>query len=90
MDVGANIGYFTILMAEAVGEEGAVLAFEPDAENLRLLRAVVARTGLSNIQPFLMTRKGELYASSWSDIEGVVQDRYIDVLLSRQSVEALN
>lgn len=29
VDVGANVGYFTLLMADLVGPEGAVLAVEP-------------------------------------------------------------
>ena len=39
VDVGANIGYFSILAASIVGSQGAVFAFEPDPENCRLLRA---------------------------------------------------
>ena len=38
IDVGANIGYDTMLMSKAVGAKGNVVAFEPDFENLgRLL-----------------------------------------------------
>jgi len=39
VDVGANIGYFSILAASVVGERGAVFAFEPDPANFRLLQA---------------------------------------------------
>lgn len=49
VDIGANIGYFTIIMAEAVGDRGAVLAFEPDAQNLRLMRRAVLRSGFTNV-----------------------------------------
>lgn len=38
VDVGANIGYFSVLAAALVGADGAVFAFEPDPENCRLLR----------------------------------------------------
>jgi FkbM family methyltransferase len=38
LDVGANIGYYPIVAAQLVGDEGAVLAFEPDAANFRLLQ----------------------------------------------------
>ena len=39
VDVGANIGYFSVLAASVVGAQGAVFAFEPDPNNYRLLRA---------------------------------------------------
>jgi FkbM family methyltransferase len=42
VDVGANIGYFSVLAASVVGEEGAVFAFEPDPDNFRLLQANAA------------------------------------------------
>lgn len=38
VDVGANIGYFTIIAASLVGKQGHVYAFEPDPENYRLLQ----------------------------------------------------
>ena len=37
VDVGANIGYFTLIAASLVGDQGQVYAFEPDPENYRLL-----------------------------------------------------
>jgi len=45
VDVGANIGYFSILGASAVGSEGRVFAFEPDPDNFALLDANVALNG---------------------------------------------
>ncbi len=39
VDVGANIGYFSLLAAALLQRPGAVFAFEPDAENFRLLQA---------------------------------------------------
>ncbi|MEZ5502207.1 MAG: FkbM family methyltransferase [Halioglobus sp.] len=48
VDVGANIGYFTILAASAVGEQGAVFAFEPDPDNYRLLCANAVLNGLAH------------------------------------------
>jgi len=46
VDVGANIGYFSVLAASRVGSEGAVFAFEPDPDNFRLLEANGALNGL--------------------------------------------
>lgn len=37
VDVGAHVGYFTLLLARLVGEEGTVLAFEAAPDNARLL-----------------------------------------------------
>ena len=37
VDVGANIGYHTFLASTLVGSTGRVVAFEPSAENCRLL-----------------------------------------------------
>ncbi len=38
VDVGANIGYYTVIAAHVVGAGGVVLAFEPDQANFELLR----------------------------------------------------
>ena len=37
VDVGSNIGYHTLYMANLVGAAGKVYAFEPDQNNFRLL-----------------------------------------------------
>lgn len=42
-DVGANIGFFTLLAARIVGKEGRVVAFEADPEVAGRLREHVAR-----------------------------------------------
>jgi FkbM family methyltransferase len=49
VDVGANIGYFTVYAGLCVGNAGQVHAIEPAAENLRLLEANVSLNGLSNV-----------------------------------------
>ena len=38
VDVGAHIGYYSLLAAKLVGEEGKVYAFEPDPLNYSLLK----------------------------------------------------
>ena len=39
LDVGANIGFYTLLFSKLVGKEGHVIAFEPDALNFSHLMA---------------------------------------------------
>lgn len=48
-DLGANIGFFSLLGARLVGPEGKVFAFEPDGENAARLRANVERNRLRNV-----------------------------------------
>ena len=49
-DLGANIGFFTLLASRLVGSGGAVVAFEPDPANRRVLEANVARNGIANVE----------------------------------------
>ena len=37
IDIGANLGWYTTLMAERVGVQGRIIAFEPNPRTLRLL-----------------------------------------------------
>ena len=45
IDVGANFGYYTLLMGEAVGATGRVLAVEPNPEAASLLQESVNLSG---------------------------------------------
>ncbi len=48
LDIGANLGYFTLLMADLVGPDGRVLAFEPNPEMAGCLRQSLAVNGFGN------------------------------------------
>jgi len=50
VDVGANVGYMTLLSARAAGRRGQVLAVEPEQANLALLRANVWLNGTWNVK----------------------------------------
>ena len=52
IDVGANIGIFTISLAVAVGENGRVWSFEPLMENLKRLKENINLNGSKNIDLF--------------------------------------
>lgn len=51
LDVGANIGYFTLIAAKLVGEEGKVFAFEPEPYNFDLLVRNLKLNGYHNVTP---------------------------------------
>lgn len=38
LDIGANIGFYSMMFSKLVGETGSVYAFEPDKENFRHLK----------------------------------------------------
>jgi FkbM family methyltransferase len=49
-DVGANIGFFTMLCARLVGPDGRVYAFEPMPANAAALRHNLALNGFQNVE----------------------------------------
>jgi FkbM family methyltransferase len=48
-DIGANIGYYTLLLARWVGPTGRVFAFEPDPVNFALAKKNVEHNGYTNV-----------------------------------------
>ncbi len=50
IDVGANIGYLSLLAAKFVGPEGKVYALEPGRKNLESLRKNIENNGFGNIE----------------------------------------
>lgn len=49
VDLGANIGYFTLLAAHLVGPRGRVLAVEPNPRNVRLIEASRRLNGFGHV-----------------------------------------
>jgi len=49
LDIGAHIGYYTLMFAKLVGEEGRVFAFEPDPGNFALLQKNVEENAYRNV-----------------------------------------
>lgn len=53
IDIGAHIGYYSLLFAKCVGPAGRVFSFEPLPENLALLRKNIQLNKLDNVQTYL-------------------------------------
>lgn len=48
-DIGANVGFFTILAAKLVGKKGKVYSFEPEAENAAILKHNIELNNLTQV-----------------------------------------
>jgi FkbM family methyltransferase len=72
VDVGANIGYFTLVGARRVGDTGHVYAFEPDPTSYDFLRKNVQANGytdfVTTVQAAVSDRSGE--AEFFLGVEG--------------------
>lgn len=87
VDVGAHIGTFTIKAAKEVGNEGKVIAIEPEENNLKLLKRNVEINGLKNViivQKGIWSEKDEmrLYLSDYSICHSLVcedTDKSVDI-----------
>jgi FkbM family methyltransferase len=49
VDIGANIGYYTVIASSLVGNTGKVIAFEPDPGNFALLQRNIAENNCQNV-----------------------------------------
>ncbi len=94
-DIGAHIGFFSLLCASLAGEQGRVFAFEPRADNLDRLRANVAANAVRNIEAHgvaIRDRAGEAtFVLHGSSLQGHLADRpeADGVRVRTQSVDAL-
>lgn len=63
VDVGANLGYYTLLAVKQVGRAGMVYAFEPESQNFEFLTRSIAVNNLGNVKPYqqaLTDRRGAI------------------------------
>ncbi len=72
IDIGANIGCHTLVMANCVGENGRVLAFEPNPKMLVRLDSNIRLNGFTQVETFAMalgeqTGRGSIFIPPESD-----------------------
>jgi FkbM family methyltransferase len=82
VDVGANIGCFTLFAARSVGPSGRVISVEPGAETFQRLQRHVTMNHLNNVMPMQAAVAAEpgpielhncpngLFSSMFSEIDG--------------------
>jgi FkbM family methyltransferase len=95
LDVGANIGLYSLALSRAVGPSGRVIAVEPDPDNLALLRRNLQQNVCSNVTVvedalgdeskavLLYQSENNRGALSTTDIMGVGAQRAISVRMRR-------
>jgi FkbM family methyltransferase len=76
VDIGANIGYYTLVAARMVGDQGRVHAFEPNRSMRDRLEANIHRNGLRNVvvHPDAVaqsTGQLEFFNSTWDANQGI-------------------
>ncbi len=104
VDVGANLGYFTLFGSRRVGPRGRVIAFEPMDNAFSYLRRNVERNALENVtleKVAVSDRVGELpmaahptnMGDSWLDVNGglgpVVSTTSIDAYVGDACVDCV-
>ena len=88
VDLGANIGYYTLTLAQLVGKSGHVYAFEPDPSNFEILSKNVKENKHDNVtlvQKAISDKNGKvkLYVSK----RNLASHRIFDAEDKRESIE---
>ena len=86
LDVGANIGAFTVPLAKAVGPSGRVYAFEPQRVIFQRMNANIALNGQSNVHTYLAAVGSERGMLKVPSIDYSVAANFAAVSLADQSV----
>jgi len=91
VDVGANIGYIALLIADAVGPHGRVLCLEPVPENLRELRRNIELNRLDQVEVLPIAagdRDGKVRIAT--GLNGVVAESAGDLEVDLRRLDSLD
>lgn len=95
IDIGANIGYYTLMEARAVTKTGRVYAIEPEPHNFELLHRNVKLNNYQHVDMFQIgisdeTGLAKLYVSEYSNLHNLLcplfaknEDSAIDIKVYR-------
>lgn len=78
VDVGANIGVFSIEMARVVGPAGRVIAFEPQPPIFAMLERNLASHGLTQAEPYRAIVSDHDGEGEFADIRNLPKDRQLN------------
>ncbi len=70
LDIGANIGWFSLVAAKEIGERGQVHAFEPRPETARRLKQTIAQNSLRdvvNVWEFALSDQSDTLRLQWAN-----------------------
>lgn len=74
IDVGANVGYYSLMSSKLVGPSGKVLALEPSPRNYQLLCTHLSLNKVSNVSTFKLALSDQCGIARFSaDIDPVAQ-----------------
>jgi len=91
VDIGANIGLFTLFFSKLVGTTGRVIAFEPDPENFDVLKKNIELNEITNVT---LVQKGvsnknesvKLYKSNVSGGHSLIKNEWAKEYTNIQTV----
>ncbi len=89
-DVGANVGYYTVLGSRIVGEQGLIVAFEPLVRNLSHLYNHVALNNLQNVSIIAAACSDEISVAAFSTGENNAMGHLTDGNNSNEEMSEKN
>ena len=80
LDLGSNIGYYSLILSKAVGKEGHVFCIEPDPRNINILKKNLSflksnNTSLHQVAISNQVGKQSLYQAPKSNLSTLIQPK---------------